>query len=130
MICAQVIGNDTVITVAGSQGNFELNVFKPVIIHNLLYSIRLLTDSCRTFTDYCIKGLAVNKEKIDDYLNNSLMLVTALSPVIGYDRAAQIALKAHNEGKTLKEACLELGFLSEEEFSSVVRPEKMLGPES
>ncbi len=130
MICAQVIGNDTVITVAGSQGNFELNVFKPVIIHNLLYSIRLLTDSCRTFTDYCIKGLEVNKEKIDAYLNNSLMLVTALSPVIGYDRAAQIALKAHNEGKTLKEACLELGFLSEEEFSSVVRPEKMLGPES
>ena len=129
MVCAQVIGNDTAITVAGSQGNFELNVFKPVIIHNLLHSIRLLTDSCRSFTDYCIKGLEVNKEKIDTYLHNSLMLVTALSPVLGYDRAAKIALKAHNEGKTLKEACLELGFLSEEGFSSVVRPEKMLGPE-
>jgi fumarate hydratase class II len=129
MVCAQVIGNDTAITVAGSQGNFELNVFKPVIIHNLLHSIRLLTDSCRSFTDYCVKGIQANKEKIDTYLHNSLMLVTALSPVIGYDRAAKIALKAHNEGKTLKEACLELGFLSKEEFSSVVRPEKMLGPE-
>ena len=129
MVCAQVIGNDTVITVAGSQGNFELNVFKPVIIYNLLHSIRLLTDCCKNFTDYCIRGLKVNKEKIDNYLNNSLMLVTALSPVLGYDRAAQIALKAHNEGKTLKESCLELGFLSEEEFLSVVRPEKMVGPE-
>jgi len=129
MVCAQVIGNDTAITVAGSQGNFELNVFKPVIIYNLLHSIRLLTDCCKKFTDYCIKGLKVHKEKIDSYLNNSLMLVTALSPVTGYDRAAQIALKAHNEGKTLKEACLELGFLSEEEFFSVVRPEKMIGPE-
>ena len=129
MVCAQVIGNDTVITVAGSQGNFELNVFKPVIIYNLLHSIRLLTDCCKNFTDYCIRGLKVNKEKIDNYLNNSLMLVTALSPVTGYDRAAKIALKAHNEGKTLKQACLELGFLSEEEFSSVVKPEKMVGPE-
>ncbi|MEQ8172707.1 MAG: class II fumarate hydratase, partial [Candidatus Eremiobacterota bacterium] len=118
-----------VITVAGSQGNFELNVFKPVIIYNLLHSIRLLTDCCKNFTDYCIRGLKVNKEKIDNYLNNSLMLVTALSPVTGYDRAAKIALKAHNEGKTLKQACLELGFLSEEEFSSVVKPEKMVGPE-
>ncbi len=129
MVCAQVIGNDTAITVAASQGNFELNVFKPVIIYNLLHSIRLLTDCCRKFTDYCIRGLKANKEKIDTYLNNSLMLVTALSPVIGYDRAAQIALKAYNEGKTLKEACVELGFLTEEEFSSVVRPEKMVRTE-
>jgi fumarate hydratase class II len=130
MVCVQVIGNDTAITVAGSQGNFELNVFKPVIIHNLLHSIRLLADSCRSFTDHCVVGIEANQEQIRHFLTNSLMLVTALSPRIGYDKAAQVAHKAHVEHTTLREACLALGFLSGEEFDAIVRPEHMLAPEA
>ncbi len=129
MICVQVIGNDTAIAIAGSQGNFELNVFKPLIIHNLLHSVTLLSDSCRSFTDYCIVGLKPSLEQLRRYVSESLMLVTALSPHIGYDKAAQVAKKAHAEGKTLRQVAVELGFLKGEEFDRIVRPEKMLGPE-
>jgi fumarate hydratase class II len=127
MVCVQVIGNDTAITLAGAQGNFELNVFKPVIIHNLLHSIRLLAHACRSFTDHCVVGIEPNREQIQRHLTNSLMLVTALNPQIGYDKAAKVAKKAHAEGKTLREACVELGFLSGEEFDKIVRPEAMVG---
>jgi fumarate hydratase class II len=130
MVCVQVMGNDTAVTVAGSQGNFELNVFKPVMIHNLLHSVRLLTDACRSFTEHCVVGIQANREQIRRHLANSLMLVTALNPRIGYDNAAKVAKKAHAEGKTLREACVELGLLSGEEFDRIVRPEKMLGPGS
>jgi fumarate hydratase class II len=130
MICVQVIGNDTAISLAGTQGNFELNVFKPVIIHNLLHSIRLLADSCRSFTDHCVVGIQADQVQIQHFLANSLMLVTALSPRIGYDKSAQVAYKAHQEGKTLREACVELGFLTGEEFDVLVKPEKMLGPDA
>jgi fumarate hydratase, class II len=130
MVCVQVIGNDTAISLAGTQGNFELSVFKPVIIHNLLHSIRLLADSCRSFTDYCVVGIQANREQIEHFLADSLMLVTALSPRIGYDKSAQVAYKAHKEGMTLREACVELGFLDGEEFDALVRPEKMIGPEA
>jgi fumarate hydratase class II len=130
MVCVQVIGNDTAISLAGTQGNFELSVFKPVIIHNLLHSIRLLADSCRSFTDYCVVGIQANREQIEHFLADSLMLVTALSPRIGYDKSAQVAYKAHKEGTTLREACVELGFLEGEEFDALVRPEKMIGPEA
>jgi fumarate hydratase, class II len=128
MVCVQVIGNDTAVAVAGSQGNFELNVFKPLIIHNVLHSIRLLGDSCRSFTEHCVSGLEPNREQIKRHVANSLMLVTALNPRIGYDKAAKTAKKAHTEGKTLREACMELGYLSGEEFDALVRPEKMIGP--
>lgn len=129
MVCVQVMGNDTTIGIAGSQGNFELNVFKPVMIYNLIQSIYLLTDACHSFTKYCVVGIQVNQRKIDYYVNHSLMLVTALNPVIGYDKAAEIAKKAYKEDMTLKQACLELGYLSSEEFDKVVRPELMLGPQ-
>ncbi len=128
MVCVQVIGNDTAIAVAGTQGHFELNVFKPLIIHNLLGSIELLTDACRSFTDHCVLGLQPNRERIKQHVEQSLMLVTALSPRIGYDNAAEVAKKAHREGKTLREACVELGYLSGEEFDRVVRPENMIRP--
>jgi fumarate hydratase, class II len=130
MVCVQVIGNDTAIAIAGSQGNFELNVYKPLLIHNLLHSIRLLTDSCRSFTEYAVRGLEPNREQIRRHVENSLMLVTALSPLIGYDNAATVAKKAHQEHKTLRQACVELGFLTAEEFDRAVRPEKMLGPDA
>jgi fumarate hydratase, class II len=130
MVCVQVIGNDTAISLAGTQGNFELSVFKPVITHNLLHSIRLLADSCRSFTDYCVVGIQADQAQIQRFLANSLMLVTALSPRIGYDKSAQVAYKAHQEGKTLREACVELKFLTGEEFDALVKPEKMLGPEA
>ncbi len=130
MVCLQVIGHDTAIAAAGSQGNFELNVFKPLIIYDLLHSIRLLADACRSFTEYAVAGLEPNRAQIRKYVENSLMLVTALSPRIGYDKAAEVAKKAHHEDKTLREACVELGFLTGEEFDRVVRPEKMLGPEA
>jgi len=130
MVCVQVMGNDAAIAFAGSQGNFELNVFKPLIIHNLLHSVRLLADAAHSFTTYAVKGLAANHRQIAHFLHNSLMLVTALSPQIGYDNAAKVAKKAHEEHKTLREACLELKFLSGEEFDRVVRPELMLGPEA
>ncbi|MCX6538432.1 MAG: class II fumarate hydratase [Acidobacteria bacterium] len=128
MVCAQVIGNHTTISVAGSNGHLELNVFKPVMIYSLLQSIRLLADACRSFTDNCIAGIEANKERIKELLNGSLMLVTALNPVIGYDNAARIAKKAHQDGKTLKEVAIELKLLTAEEFDKAVRPEKMIGP--
>ncbi len=128
MVCVQVMGNDTAITIAGSQGNFELNVFKPVLIHNLLNSLRLLSGACSSFTDYLVVGIQPNREQIQHFLTNSLMLVTALNPHIGYDRAAKAAKKAHREGITLREACLELEFLTGEEFDKLVRPEQMTGP--
>ncbi len=127
MVCCPVIGNDTAITVAGSMGNFELNVFKPVMIHNFLHSVRLLADVCRSFTDHCVVGIEPNREQIDRHLKESLMLVTALNPKIGYDNSAKVAKKAHAEGKTLRQACIELGLLKGEEFDQIVRPEKMVG---
>lgn len=127
MVCVQVLGNDAAIGFAGSQGNFELNVFKPVMIFNLLNSIRLLSDACRSFTAFAVEGLVANTAVIQQHLDRSLMLVTALSPVIGYDKAAAIAHKAHHEHTSLKEACLALHYLSAEEFDKFVRPEEMVG---
>jgi len=128
MVAAQVIGNDTAIAVGGSSGNFELNVFKPVMIYNLLQSIQLLGDSCRSFNEHCISGIKPNKSQIDAHLKNSLMLVTALNPHIGYDNAAKVAKKAHEENTTLKEAAIALKLLTAEEFDDKVRPEEMTGP--
>jgi fumarate hydratase class II len=128
MVCAQVMGNHVTITVAGAQGHFELNVFKPVIIYNLLQSVRLLADACDSFRENCVVGIEANRERIDELLRRSLMLVTALNPRIGYDKAAAVAKKAHKEGTTLKEAALALGYVSAEEFDRWVRPEDMLGP--
>jgi fumarate hydratase class II len=128
MVCVQVMGNDAAIGFAGSQGNFELNVFKPVMGYNFLQSVRLLTDACTNFEAYMVRGLSPDEAKIQHYLNNSLMLVTALSPVIGYDKAAKIAHDAHHEGITLREACLKLGYLSEEDFDKAVVPKDMIGP--
>jgi len=128
MIAVQVHGNNAAIAFAGSQGNFELNVFKPVMIHNFLQSVNLLADACRSFTDHLLDGLTVNREQIKKHLDNSLMLVTALAPRIGYDRAAEIAHTALHEGLTLREACLKLGYLNEEEFDELVVPEKMTRP--
>lgn len=126
MVCVQVMGNDAAIAFAASQGNFELNVFKPVMIHNLLHSIRLLADACRSFTDFLVVGLEPNREQIQQFLANSLMLVTALNPAIGYDKAAQVAKKAYAENATLRDACIQLGFLSGEEFDRQVQPDKMV----
>lgn len=127
MVSAQVFGNDVTINMAGASGNFELNVFMPVIAFNILQSIRLLADACESFSENCIDGITANETNIKKHLQNSLMLVTALNPVIGYDNAAKVAKKAHKENKTLKEAVLELGLLTEEKFDEVVRPEKMIG---
>ena len=127
MVCAQVMGNHVTVTIGGASGHFQLNVYKPVIIYNVLQSIRLLAEAARSFADKCVAGIEPNHERIDDLLNRSLMLVTALNPRIGYDNAAKVA-KAHAEGTTLKEAALALGLLTEEEFEELVRPEKMLGP--
>jgi fumarate hydratase, class II len=129
MVCCQVFGNDVAITVAGSQGNFELNVFKPVMIRNFLHSARIVADVCGTFREFCVEGLKPNRDRIAELVDRSLMLVTALSPKIGYDKAAEIAKKAHQEGKTLKETVLELGYLTEAEYDEAVRPEKMVGPD-
>ena len=126
MVVMQVFGNDTAIKVAGSQGNFELNVFKPVMIRNLLHSTRLLADVCGTFREFCVEGLEPNRERIEELMHRSLMLVTALAPKIGYDKAAEIAKKAHHECTTLKEAALALGYLTEEEYDDIVVPEKMV----
>jgi fumarate hydratase class II len=126
MVACQVFGNDTAVKVAGSQGNFELNVFKPVMIRNLLHSARLLADSCRSFREFCIEGLRPDRERIDALVHRSLMLVTALTPKIGYDKAAEIAKKAHHEGTTLKESALSLGYLTEQEYDEAVVPEKMV----
>jgi fumarate hydratase, class II len=129
MVCCQVFGNDVAITVAGSQGNFELNVFKPVMIRNFLHSVAILGDACRTFREFCVEGIRANRERIAELVDRSLMLVTALSPSIGYDKAAEVAKKAHREGTTLKEAALSLGYVTEAEYDEAVRPEKMVGPE-
>jgi len=128
MVVAQVFGNDLAVSFAGSQGNFQLNVFKPVIIHNFLNSVRLLTDACASFREHCIEGMRLDLPAIQYHLNSSLMLVTALTPKIGYDKAAEIAKKAHREKVTLRQAALELGYLTEKEFDEIVRPENMTHP--
>lgn len=128
MVCTQVMGNDAAIGIAGSQGNFELNVFKPMMIFNLLHSANLLADSMTSFRRFCVEGLAVNQTKIDEYLHHSLMLVTALNQHIGYDNAAKIAKTAHKNHSSLKEAAIELGLLTAEEFDSYVKPEEMTHP--
>jgi fumarate hydratase, class II len=128
MVAVQVFGNDAAIGFAGSQGNFQLNVFKPVMIHNFLHSVQLLADACRSFTDHCVTGMEIDSQRIDQNVQNSLMLVTALSPRIGYDKAAQIAHKAHHERLSLREATLKLGYLTEREFDEIVRPERMTTP--
>ncbi len=128
MVCIQVMGNDTTIAIAGSRGNLELNVCKPVIISNFLESVTLLADACGTFREFLVEGFEPDLAQIDHHLHNSLMLVTALTPSIGYDKAAEVAKKAHHEGTTLKEATLALGYMSAEEFDKVVRPEEMTKP--
>ncbi len=128
MVCCQVMGNHTAITIGGSQGNFELNVFKPMMIHNLLHSLRILSDSCNAFGERCIDGLEANRENIQKHLDNSLMLVTALNNHIGYDKAAKIAKNAHEKGLTLRASALELGYVTNEEFDEWVRPEDMTSP--
>ncbi|SEQ47412.1 fumarase, class II [Rosenbergiella nectarea] len=127
MICAQIMGNDVAISVGGASGNFELNVFRPMIIHNVLQSLRLLADGMHSFTEHCAQGIEPDHERIQQLVDNSLMLVTALNPHIGYDKAAVIAKKAHHEGLTLKASALALGYLSEEQFEQWVRPEQMTG---
>ena len=128
MACAQVMGNNTAVSVAGSNGHFELNVFKPVMIYNVLQSIRLLADSCKSFTDNCVTGIEANEARITEQMNNSLMLVTALNPHIGYDNAAKIAKKAYADGSTLKEAGLALGLLTAEQFDEWIDPVSMTKP--
>lgn len=128
MVCAQVMGNHVAVSIGGSNGHFELNVFKPVIVFNVLNSIRLLADACESFTDHCVSGIEANKQQIKKHLDNSLMLVTALNPHIGYDNAAKIAKTAHKNGTTLKEEAVKLGLLSAEQFDKIVRPEDMVRP--
>jgi fumarate hydratase, class II len=128
MVCCQVFGNDATVGFAGSQGNFELNVYKPLIAYNLLQSIQLLGDACAAFNDHCAVGIEPRRDVIDRHLRNSLMLVTALNPILGYDKAAQIAKHAHAHGTTLREAAVGLGLMTEAEFDAAVRPEQMLGP--
>jgi fumarate hydratase class II len=128
MVAVQVMGNDAAVGFAGSQGNFELNVFKPVMIHNLLHSIRLMHDASHGFVEYCIAGMTINREQIDDHLRHSLMLVTALNPHIGYDNSAKIAKHAHKKGISLRESAIELGLLTGEKFDELVKPEEMTHP--
>ncbi len=128
MVAVQVHGNHAAIAFAGSQGNFELNVFKPVMIYNFLHSVRLLSDVCRSFTDFCVEGIEANRKRIQEYVENNLMLVTALNQHIGYDKAAKLAKTAHHKGISLREANRELGFLTEEEFDRYLRPENMIAP--
>jgi fumarate hydratase class II len=128
MVAAQVMGNDVAVNIGGASGNFELNVYRPLIIHNVLQSVRLLADSMMSFEEHCARGIAPNAERITDLLERSLMLVTALNPHIGYDKAAAIAKKAHREGTTLKAAALALGYVTEEQFDAWVKPDKMIGP--
>ncbi|MBX7151456.1 class II fumarate hydratase [bacterium] len=128
MVCVQVMGNDAAINFAGASGNFELNVFKPVLIFNLLNSVRLLADACDSFDEHCATGIEPNADQVKKHLDNSLMLVTALNPHIGYDNAAKVAKKAHAENITLREAAIKLGLLTGEKFDEVVRPEKMISP--
>lgn len=129
MVCAQVMGNQTAVTVGGLSGHFELNVFKPLIARNVLHSIRLLGDASQSFVKNCLHGIQPNTKRINELMNNSLMLVTALNPHIGYDKAAAIAKHAHKKGLTLKAAALELKHLTEEQFDAWVKPEQMIGPE-
>ena len=126
MAMAQVCGNDVAINIGGMTGHFELNVFKPMMIYNFLLSARLIGDACRSFEEHCARGIAPNRGRITELLSNSLMLVTALNPRIGYDKAAKIAKKAHAEETTLKAAALDLGYLTAEEFDAWVRPEEMV----
>ena len=128
MVCTQVMGNDTAITFAGASGNFELNVYRPVIAFNILQSIRLLADACDSFLVNAIEGIEPNKKRIHENLYNSLMLVTALNPHIGYDKAAKVAKKAYSENLSLREAIVELDYMSEEDFDKLVQPEKMIRP--
>jgi fumarate hydratase class II len=128
MVCAQILGNDTAVAIADSQGNFELNVFKPIIIFNFIHSANLLTDACRSLREFCIEGLSANREKINYYLRHSLMLVTALNQHIGYDKAAKIAKTAHHENISLQEAAIKLGFLTAEQFNEYVNPKEMIAP--
>jgi fumarate hydratase class II len=128
MVCTQVMGNDVTIGIAGSQGNFELNVYKPVMAYNLLQSIRLLGDACQSFNDHCAVGIEPNLDTIDDKLRRSLMLVTALNPLIGYDNAARVAKHAYKSDTTLREAVIELGLLTGEQFDEAINPEDMVGP--
>jgi fumarate hydratase, class II len=127
MVCIQVLADDTAIAFAGSQGNFELNAMRPVIINNFLHSATILGDACEKLRDYCIEGAQLHRDQIDDYVNRSLMLVTALSPTIGYDKASAIAHKASDEGTTLREAALATGFVRADEFDRIVRPAAMVG---
>ncbi len=129
MVAVQVFGNDAAVAFGGSQGNFQLNVFKPVMVHNVLESIQLIADACTAFNEHCAVGIEPNFPVIEKHLHESLMMVTALNPHIGYDRSAQIAKKAHKEGTTLKEGALALGFVTEEQFEQWVRPEQMTGPQ-
>lgn len=128
MVCAQVIGNDMAVAVGGATGHFELNVFKPVIVFNVLNSVRLISDACESFTDHCVNGITANEKNIKKHVDNSLMLVTALNPHIGYDNAAKIAKTAHHNGTTLKEEAIDLGLLTAEQFDQAVKPEEMVGP--
>ena len=128
MVCVKVIGNHNGITIAGAHGHFELNVFKPLIIHNILQSIHIMSDSSKSFANYCIKGLKADKKRIKNFLDNSLMLVTALSPKVGYDNAAKIAKKAHKNGTTLKEESIKSGLITEKEYEKIVDPKKMIRP--
>jgi fumarate hydratase class II len=128
MVCTQVMGNDTTITIAGASGNFELNVYRPVLAYNILQSIRLLADGCRSFSKNAVEGIEPNIERINHNLYNSLMLVTALNPHIGYDKSAQVAKKAFKDKSTLRQAIIELGYLSGDEFDRLIKPEKMISP--
>ena len=128
MVCAKVMGNHTGISVAGSHGHFELNVFKPMIAYNILQSIDLLGDSIKNFTIYCVKGIKADRDRIKQHLDNSLMLVTALAPKIGYDKAAKIAKTALKNKTTLKQETLKLGIITEKEYNQIVNPKKMVGP--
>ncbi len=128
MVCTQIMGNHTTITMAGSQGHFELNVYKPVMAYNMLQSIQILSDSARAFTDKCVVGITANEDRIADLLSRSLMLVTALAPTIGYDNATKVAKTAHKNGTTLREEAVKLGFVTEKEFDKIVRPERMIKP--
>ncbi|MYG10708.1 MAG: class II fumarate hydratase, partial [Rhodobacteraceae bacterium] len=130
MVCAQVMGNDAGVGFAGSQGHFELNVFKPMIAHNVIQSIQLLSDSTKSFVERCVSGIKANEARINFLMEESLMLVTALSPVIGYDKSSKVAKLAHSKGSTLKEAALELGYVTSEEFDRIVDPAQMVGPDS
>src|SRR5262249_27776227 len=134
MVCVQVFANDLAVALGAAQGNFELNVFKPVIIHNFLHSVRLLADACRSFREHCVEdnpqrpGITPNKSTIEKYVWSSPMLVTALNPHIGYDKAAEVSKKALKENISLKEACVKLGYLSGEDFDRLVKPEMMTRP--